>query len=120
MGTFHFFGVRLREAARWSWQRPSWQLANAHVREEPPKSTCALIASRGAAHHARDRKGFNRKPAPQPSHSESRTICQRTKKCPVVYEARRRSFVRQRVAQSLLFQPNSETRVTSMVGSGVR
>src|SRR5687767_11739994 len=83
MRTFHFFGVRLRSAARWSWQRPSGQLANALVREEPPKSTCALIASRCAAHHARDRKGFNRKPAPQPSHSESRTVWQRTRKgCP--------------------------------------
>jgi hypothetical protein len=37
MGTFHFFGVRLREAARWSWQRSSWQLANAHCQVKTTK-----------------------------------------------------------------------------------
>jgi hypothetical protein len=54
MRNISFFGGRLHSAARRDWQRPSRPLANAHVRKEPPKSTCALIASRYAAHHARD------------------------------------------------------------------
>src|SRR5688500_13729924 len=37
MGTFHFFGVRLRSAARWSWQRSSRQLANAHCQGRTTK-----------------------------------------------------------------------------------
>jgi hypothetical protein len=36
-GTISFFGVRLREAARWSCQRPSGQLANAHRQERTTK-----------------------------------------------------------------------------------
>src|SRR5687768_13381426 len=37
MRTFHFFGVRSREAARWSWQRSLEPWANAHRKERTTK-----------------------------------------------------------------------------------
>src|SRR5687767_14626306 len=37
MGTFHFFGGRLRSAARWSWQRSLELLANAHCQGRTTK-----------------------------------------------------------------------------------
>src|SRR5688500_1242227 len=75
---FSAFACARRRAGAGSVLQSDWLTRT--VREEPPKSTCALIASRCAAHHARDRKGFNRKPAPQPSHSVALTVCQRTRK----------------------------------------
>src|SRR5687767_9238820 len=37
MGTFHFFGGRLRSAARWSWQRSLELLANGHCQGRTTK-----------------------------------------------------------------------------------
>src|SRR5687768_14131464 len=37
MRTFHSFGVRLRSAARWSWQRSSARMASAHCQARTTK-----------------------------------------------------------------------------------
>src|SRR5688500_13729925 len=91
---FSAFACARRRAGAGSVLQGNWLTRT--VREEPPKSTCALIASRCAAHHARDRKGFNRKPAPQPAHSVALTDCQRTKKVSLPCRLRRRVFERSR------------------------
>jgi hypothetical protein len=82
-GTISFFGVRLREAARWSCQRPSGQLANAHRQERTTKEYLRadrLALRRSPRERSRDIDPGTGAP---PSHFEPVPACLKTRNAPI-------------------------------------
>jgi hypothetical protein len=78
MRTFHFFGVRSRSAARWSWQRSLEQLANAHRQGRTTKEYLRADRLALAAHHASARD-IDPGPGAPPSHFEPVPVSWRTR-----------------------------------------